>query len=33
MEKNSVEAHYEKVEANNLKAQVHIAEEIRYKPF
>jgi hypothetical protein len=33
MDKNSVEAHYEKVEANNFKAQVHMSEEVRYKPF
>ena len=33
MEKNSVEAHYEKVEAGNMKANLHLGDDVRYKPF
>ena len=32
-EKKSVETHYEKVETQDLKAKLHLQEDIKFKPF
>ena len=32
-EKKSVESHYEKIETQSMKEKLHLADEVRYKPF